>query len=256
MRKGSERAREQERHAGEDSALIDDIRSGDRARYDAAWAELYRRYFDRIAAGMSGRVPDRATAEEITQHAFVKAAEHIDSFLRDSSFYAWIYRIAQNNVVDASRQRLRRKTDSHEVFDTFADDKLSADRVIEQRETGAEVQQAFATLLPDHAEILRLRELEHLSYKEIADRLKISEEAASVRTYRARQQLKKRLSQHSEDGAPHDAEVPTGQSRRGSVSTSEKATYVSVTSDDEHIARLRAELESELAPGDSAKAAV
>lgn len=234
LQRNSERTPEHTQRIREESRLIEGIRSSDRAHFDAAWGELYKRYADRVAVGISGRVPDRAVAEDIVQQAFAKAAERIESFEPDASFYTWVYKIAVNLTIDLYRKTKRSRTGSldDQIRDTTADRGPGVDRMLEQRVTNARVQEAIAQLTPDQAEAIRLRELDHMPYKEIAERLGVPEGTIMARVFYGRKRLVQLL-----------------QSERPGLKKLEKntaAVSTASTTDSEAIEELRKLIESEL----------
>jgi RNA polymerase sigma factor (sigma-70 family) len=176
-----------------DHHLVGAVRSGD----DRAFEVLYRRYQRRIAAYVYGMVKDHGRAEDITQEVFVSALRRMRQTERPIAFKPWIYEIAKNACIDAYRRG------RHAVEVSFeADDRLSAsdqgrlvasgpspDAAIDTKEDLDHLCGAFGGLSDMHHEILVMRELEGLSYKDIGERLGMSRPAVESTLFRARKRL-------------------------------------------------------------------
>ena len=176
-----------------DHQLVSAARRGD----DRAFEQLYSRYQRRIAAYVCGMVKDYGRAEDITQDVFVSALRRMRRTERPIAFKPWIYEIAKNACIDAYRRGRRAEEVSYD-----ADDRLSASDHVRLVSTGPEpdaavdVKQeldhlcgAFGGLSESHHEILVLRELEGLSYKDIGERMGISRPAVESTLFRARKRL-------------------------------------------------------------------
>lgn len=170
-----------------DRQLVGRARGGERE----AFAELVRRHelnIRRLAAGM---LSDPTEAEDAAQEAFVKAWERLDSFRGDAAFSTWLHRIAVNQCRDMLRRRARRPWLSweglHEKLgrepDHLAPPPVQASR---RPEAGDELRQLLRALPEDARTVLLLRELNGLSYVEIAATLHVSVDAVKARLKRAR----------------------------------------------------------------------
>jgi len=176
-----------------DHALVRAVREGD----DRAFELLYTRYQRRIAGYVYGMVKDHGRAEDITQEVFVSALRRMRATERPIAFKPWIYEIAKNACIDA----YRRGRHAEEIsFD--ADDRLSAadhgrlvasgpgpDAAIDTKQDLGHLCGAFGGLSDTHHEILVMRELEGLSYKDIGERLGMSRPAVESTLFRARKRL-------------------------------------------------------------------
>src|SRR4051812_23424811 len=161
-----------------DHQLVSLVRAGD----DRAFEELFERYRRRITAYVYGMVSDHGRAEDITQEVFVSALRRMRETERPIAFRPWIYEIAKNACIDAFRRRSR----AEEVSLTSDDGLDGGDHLRLVSSTPApeetiEVKQrldhlcgAFGGLSDAHHEILVLRELEGLSYREIGERMGLS----------------------------------------------------------------------------------
>jgi RNA polymerase sigma-70 factor (ECF subfamily) len=174
-----------------DEQLIARVGRGDRT----ALEELFRRYRDaayRVAHRLLGNEPD---ALDAVQEAFVKALTHLDGFERRSTFKTWLLRIVSNASLDLGRQRGRREMLSLERADWSepeADTSPGADplQVVEQ----ADLRQALDTALAQLPDAQRRTFVLHvdagLSYREVAEVMKISIGTVMSRLFYARQKLK------------------------------------------------------------------
>jgi RNA polymerase sigma factor (sigma-70 family) len=176
-----------------DHQLVSAVRKGD----DRAFEELYSRYQRRIAAYVCGMVKDYGRAEDITQEVFVSALRRMRQTERPIAFKPWIYEIAKNACIDAYRRGRRAEEVSYD-----ADDRLSPSDHVRLVATGPEPDAAvdakleldnlcgaFGGLSESHHEILVLRELEGLSYKDIGARMGMSRPAVESTLFRARKRL-------------------------------------------------------------------
>ncbi len=147
-----------------------------------------------IALRMTGNPED---ASDMTQEAFIKAYNSLQSFRGDSKFSVWLYRIASNVCLDFLRSRSRKPTVSLSVEDDegeetqldVADESQSPELLLERSLTRDAVQRGLQSLAPDYRQILLLREIQGLSYEEIADVLQIEVGTVKSRIFRARKRL-------------------------------------------------------------------
>jgi RNA polymerase sigma factor (sigma-70 family) len=176
-----------------DHQLVGAVRRGD----DRAFEQLYSRYQRRIAAYVFGMVKDYGRAEDITQEVFVSALRRMRKTERPIAFKPWIYEIAKNACIDAYRRGRRAEEISYD-----ADDRLSPSDHVRlvapgpEPDAAVDVKQeldhlcgAFGGLSESHHEILVLRELEGLSYKDIGERMGLSRPAVESTLFRARKRL-------------------------------------------------------------------
>jgi RNA polymerase sigma factor (sigma-70 family) len=178
----------------DDRDLVARVRAGD----DRAFELLFQRYQPRIAAYVRGMIHDHGRAEDITQEVFLSALRRMrQETEREILFKPWIFEIAKNKCIDAFR---RTRNSSEVSFD--ARDEIGADEHGRLAEPGATPDSAiegkvaidnlcgaFGGLSAVHHDILVLRELEGLSYREIGDRLGMSRPAVESTLFRARKRL-------------------------------------------------------------------
>ena len=174
-------------------------RAGDEAAFTAL-VELHQEQIYRLALRMTG---SREDAADLTQETFLRAWRGLASFHGESAFSTWLYRLCSNACVDFLRRRARRPAVSLTVAEDddgegerirdIPDDRPSPEEEAERSERLDALRTALARLSDDHREILVLRELEGLSYAEIADTLGLEEGTVKSRIARARLALRKLL---------------------------------------------------------------
>ncbi len=176
----------------DDAELVRAARAGD----SAAFATLVGRYETRLARLVRGMVPESDT-EDVTQEAFLKAYRKLGNFDGRSSFYTWLYRIAANTAMDwRKKERHRRHAplpEGPEGEDAVPAAGAGPELATTRRELARRIDEAIAALPARHHEILVLREIEGLSYEEIAERLGTSRGTVESRLFRARERLRERL---------------------------------------------------------------
>jgi RNA polymerase sigma-70 factor, ECF subfamily len=160
----------------------------------AAFAVLYRRYLDRVYGYCFYLLGDHHDAEDVTERTFLAALSAIDRF-RDtgSTFRAWLFRIAHNQLANALRGRARRGTTS---LDAIADPPAVEDdpaHAIDRADEARRVRRALATLPDDRRQVLVLRFVDGLSAREIGEVLARSEGAVRVLQHRALRDLERIL---------------------------------------------------------------
>jgi RNA polymerase sigma-70 factor (ECF subfamily) len=180
-----------------DADLVERVRSGD----GTAFRGLVERYQERVYTLVYGMVRNAEDAKDLTQDAFVKAYRKLDSFRLEASFYTWLYRIAMNGAIDHLRRRARRQESEYDDARAPSEEaEFSADHIksnpgrdLERKQLYGRIMDAMETLSPEHRRIVLLREIEGLSYKEIADSLGLAEGTVMSRLFYARKKLQKAL---------------------------------------------------------------
>ncbi len=177
----------------DDLDLVAAVRAGD----DRAFEHLYARYQRRICAYVRGMVHDHGRAEDITQDVFVSALRRMRETDREIVFKPWIYEIAKNACIDAFRRSRRTEEVSFDAHDAIgageqhrlADRRVTPDAAMDTKQTLEDLRGAFGGLSQTHHDILVMRELEGLSYREIGDRLGMSRASVESTLFRARRRL-------------------------------------------------------------------
>ncbi len=140
---------------------------------DAAFEQLVTAHEKKIYALCLRMCENTEDAQEAAQDAFLAAWTGLSSFREDAAFSTWLYRLAVNACTDILRRRKRKgqgvSLDDEEVFLEIEDSAPTPERALEQKETVALVNEALSALPDDYRQVLILRELQQLSYQEIAD---------------------------------------------------------------------------------------
>ncbi len=169
------------------------VRAGD----DHAFERLYHRYHRRISAYIFGMVHDHGRAEDLTQEVFVSALRRMRQTDRPIAFKPWIYEIAKNACIDAFRRAKRAEEVSIDAdgglapadHGKLASISPSLDATVEGKQQLDDLCGAFGGLSDAHHQILVMRELEGLSYREIGERLDMSRPSVESTLFRARRRL-------------------------------------------------------------------
>ena len=175
--------------------LIQAARNGDQA----AFGELVRQYQKRgfaLAVPDSGTAPEPELAEEAAQEAFLAAWQGLPFFRGDSAFATWLYRLTSNACVDLLRKENRHQgpsLDDESVSAEVPDPTPTPEKAVEQQELRRQIEAGLQTLSPEHREVLILREIQQLSYDEIADVLSLDLGTVKSRINRGRRQLREFL---------------------------------------------------------------
>jgi RNA polymerase sigma-70 factor (ECF subfamily) len=174
-----------------DRELVDAARRGDREAFRTLF-ERYNRRAYALALGML-RQPDDAL--DVVQDAFIKAHKHLDRFEGTSSFYTWLYRIVMNLAIDQLRKRKRVIELDEESDDGLLPQLLGGNpgRALMDKEIRARIDAALAALSDNHRAVLVMRELEGLSYEEMAKVMGCSKGTIMSRLFHARKNMQKQL---------------------------------------------------------------
>lgn len=138
-------------------------------------------------------------AEEAAQEAFLAAWRGLPAFRAESAFSTWLHRLAANACIDLLRRNRRARSElslDDELAAEPVDEGTSPQRELERREQREAVQHALAALPEEHRTVLVLREVEQLSYAEIAQTTGLELGTVKSRISRARTQLRNYLLLH------------------------------------------------------------
>lgn len=177
----------------QEAAVIQSVLDGDVNAFETLVKEYEKNVYN-LALRMTGNSEDAA---DMAQEAFIKAYNSLTAFRGDSKFSVWLYRIVSNVCLDFLRSRSRKQTvslstendDGEEVELDIADETHSPEQLLDRSLTRDAVRRGLAALPPDHREILLLREIQGLSYEEIADVLGLEAGTVKSRIFRARKKL-------------------------------------------------------------------
>ena len=176
-----------------DLALVQRVQNGDKSAFDL----LVRKYQIKIAKLIGRFINDPAEVEDVTQEAFIKAYRGLKNFRGDSAFYTWMYRIAinaaKNHLVAAGRKALDIGVDSQdaEQFEGagFLQEHATPERLVLADEIKHRVYNTIEQLPAELKTAITLRELEGLSYEEIANAMDCPIGTVRSRIFRAREAI-------------------------------------------------------------------
>ncbi|MBK1881108.1 sigma-70 family RNA polymerase sigma factor [Luteolibacter pohnpeiensis] len=184
----------------DDFRLVALAQSGDMRAYDA----LITRHRGRIFAMIRNMIHQEADAWDLSQEVFIKAWQALPKFEAKARFSTWLYRIAHNTVYDWTRKR---KVESagelnDEIFErdridpaarttpSFTD---APDESLAHGELREKIESALSKLSPEHREVVILKDVQGLSYKEIAEAMESTLGTVMSRLFYARQKLQSML---------------------------------------------------------------
>ena len=177
-----------------DQQLVERVQRGDKAAFDLLVVKYQRKIFRLL----SRLIRDAAEIEDVAQEAFVKAYRALPNFRGDSAFYTWLYRIAINtakNYLVSQGRRAPTSTQSDvEEAETFDDgdhlrDLNTPDSMLVTKQVGDAVNRAIDQLPEDLRTAIVLREIEGLSYEEIAESMQCPIGTVRSRIFRAREAI-------------------------------------------------------------------
>lgn len=188
--------------------LVDEARRGD----PGAFRLLVERYQRRAHAVALGMVHDHDDARDICQEAFLKVHKNLATFEGDAQFFTWLYRIVMNLSIDFLR---RRRGERIEFDDALPNEDANDDagiaprrvgfdpgRALSDKELRARIREALAKLSPTHRAVLLMRELDGLSYKEMADIAGCSIGTIMSRLFHARKKMQRMLLDYRDAAEP------------------------------------------------------
>ena len=188
-----------------DLSLVRRVQRGDKGAFDA----LVLKYQHKVVKLVMRYVRSPAEAEDIAQEAFIKAYRALPQFRGDSAFYTWLYRIAINTAKNAvvSRDRspidfdldLQNPDESYDMHGRLKDSE-TPEALAMTDEIRATVNTAIDALPEDLRTAIVLRELEGLSYEEIAATMDCPVGTVRSRIFRAREAIDRRLREVFEGG--------------------------------------------------------
>ena len=180
-----------------DLELVRRVQSGDKKAFDV----LVLKYQQKVISLVMRYVHDHHLAMDVAQEAFIKAYRGLKNFRGDSAFYTWMYRIAintaKNHLVSQSRRLPANDIDAQEAEQYGGDSALkeyaSPEREALRDEIRATIVKAIEKLPEDLRIAITLREIEGLSYEEIAEAMECPIGTVRSRIFRARESVDKEL---------------------------------------------------------------
>ena len=198
-------------------SLVNRARLGDHGAFET----LVKHYQSRIYNHVARMVQDPSEAEDLAQETFVRAYQALARFRGDASFQTWLYRIASNLAIDASRRRKRRQGQTVSLDEPIEDEESALARDFadgtsrtpgEEVASGAlrdQVWSAIAELSAKLRPVVILYDLQGLSYEEIASLLGCPLGTVKSRLFNARCQLRDKLRTRLREDFPADLTGPT-----------------------------------------------
>ncbi|MCX4245937.1 RNA polymerase sigma factor [Paraliomyxa miuraensis] len=190
----------------DDQQLVKAAQAGDRRAFQA----LYQRYERKVFSVAYGFLRNQEDALDVLQEAFIKVHRYLPNFEGQSSFYTWLYRIVANLCIDHLRRSGRKR-------DVEFDDRLRHDRhtetvgtagtitamgdpsaAVKNKEILAAVQDSLGRLSDKHRAVIVMRELQGLSYADMAKAMNCSKGTIMSRLFHARRNMQKLLSERLE----------------------------------------------------------
>ena len=186
------------RQESDDIHRIDRFKGGDKSAFE----ELVLKYQDRIYNLCRYMLGNTQDAEDAAQDTFLKAYQKLKDFSPEASFYTWLYRIAVNTCLDYKKkpffESFFKKSEGEESVEEPSSDWPSPERLYDSKQIGLALYNSIRKLPPKLRTAIILKEIDGLSYEEIADILEVSIGTVKSRISRAREELKERLKKFRE----------------------------------------------------------
>ena len=181
-----------------DAELVARVQAGDKQAFDL----LVLKYQRKIMRLLSRMIRDQAEVEDVAQEAFIKAYRALPQFRGDSAFYTWLYRIAINTARNWLSSNSRRPSTpssyEHEDGETFNEmdnltDNTTPESELASRQIAQTVNKAIEDLPEDLRTAIVLREIEGMSYEDIAQSMNCPIGTVRSRIFRAREAIATKL---------------------------------------------------------------
>jgi len=208
-----------------DAQVVAAVRGGD----SAAFRVLFERHRKRCFILAYGWVSNEPDALDVVQDAFVRAYQNLASFEGNSSFYTWMYRIVMNLAIDLMRKNKRVR------LDDFAEGGISEGAIalakhavdeqpcgfdpgqaVDDKRIAARISAALAELSENHRTVLVLREVDGMSYEDMAQVMDCSKGTVMSRLFHARKKMQELLADLRPDGSADLTEGLTDNKDAGS----------------------------------------
>lgn len=178
-----------------DEEVIERFQTGDLVAFDV----IVARYKEHLINYVMSFVGERSDAEDIVQDTFVKIYRFRQSYKQVAKFSTWLYTVAGNLARSELRKRRRQQLyvmsnlgNAEKEFEAV-ETRSAADEMTDSSVTKDLIRKAIRKLPPRYQEVIRLREIENLSYEEIAEQMKLPVGTIKSRVNRAREKLQKTL---------------------------------------------------------------
>ncbi|MCL1859895.1 MAG: sigma-70 family RNA polymerase sigma factor [Oscillospiraceae bacterium] len=192
-----------------DSEIIEKVLSG-----DVDYFEIIVKKYEKMIYNLAiVKTHNRENAQDISQECFLRAYKMLRSYKTDSAFSTWIYRICQNLIFDFYRKNKKIKTVSLSAPDLYDEDQNQKNKEKDIEDTDSEpaeqviraektekIREIINSLPEDLKEIIILRDLNDISYAQIAEMLDIEIGTVKSRLSRAREKLKDYIIKNNKNG--------------------------------------------------------
>ena len=181
-----------------DQALVERAQKGDKQAFE----QLVGKYQRKLGRLLSRFIRDHAEVEDVAQEAFIKAYRALPTFRGESAFYTWLYRIgintAKNHLVAKGRRAPTSTEFDADEAESFEDaehlhDINTPERLLQSKQIGQTVNAAMEALPEELRNAIVLREIEGLSYEEIATAMACPIGTVRSRIFRAREAISARV---------------------------------------------------------------
>ena len=188
-----------------EAGLVEKAKSGDMTAFEALY-DMYAAKVYNTALRMTRNSED---ALDLAQEIFIRVYKSLPFFKGDSSFSTWLYSIASNACIDFTRKESKKKHDP--VDEAFKlPDIITPESEHEKKQLREDIANAISSLPPNLREVIVLREINGLSYAEIADALDIETGTVKSRISRARERLCIILSEYG-----NKKKTPSSKDKKG-----------------------------------------
>ncbi len=186
----------------DEKTLIQQLKNGD----EQAFNELVEQYSKKLYYLCLKMLQNESDAEDTVQIIFLKAYTNISRFEEKSSISTWLYRIGVNVCTDVLRKRKKEvkaslysvNSDEEEYVLEIPDEKEDVEKSVLQKERKEALYRAINSLKPKQKQFIVLREIENLSYEEIAEIMKLNVGTVKSGINRARKALLEKLQENAE----------------------------------------------------------
>jgi RNA polymerase sigma-70 factor, ECF subfamily len=182
--------------ADPDGELVRKVQDGHRSSFN----QLVLKYRNRVMGIAARMLGDRAAAEDLAQDVFVKAYDALPDFNGEALFSTWLYRITANSCLNHRKKQTRERRLTEMVDDLEplrCDPSSNPHSILERKQLQALLEKAIAGLPEDRRVVLILRDIEGLSYEEIAECLALELGTVRSRLHRARLDVQSKIQAYS-----------------------------------------------------------
>ena len=181
-----------------DNSLVERVQRGDKVAFEM----LFTKYQRRVSRLVARFVRSEAEVEDVVQESFIKAYRALAKFRGDSAFYTWLYRIAvntaKNHLVAASKRpislsQFEKNDDDDFEEDRFISDSATPEAELITKQIGEAVNKTMDELPADLREAIMLREIEGMSYEDIADAMGCPIGTVRSRIFRAHEAISQKI---------------------------------------------------------------